>query len=335
MSNDTRRRTMVAPGISSVPCKAGITTFHDDGPCRNAKFASPPVLENVMPTWSKTWTYVDGDWLEGNPPLTGPRSHAFWLGSSVFDGARVFQGVMPDMDLHAARVNRSAGALGLKATKTAEEIVGLARDGAKKFDGNTALYVKPMYWAEEDGPSAILPDPDSTRFCLCLYEAPMGEPNGMAITLSKFRRPTIENAPTDSKAGCLYPNNGRALREAKSRGFDNCLVLDMVGNVAETATSNIFMAKEGVVYTPIPNGTFLNGITRQRTIQLLRSAGITVVEQSLRYSDFETADEIFSSGNYSKVVPITKIDDRSLQPGPLGRKARELYFDFAAASPKV
>ncbi len=288
-----------------------------------------------MPTWSKTWTYVDGDWIEGNPPLTGPRSHAFWLGSSVFDGARIFDGLMPDMDLHAARVNRSATALGLKPTMEAEAIVGLARDGAKKFDGAVPLYVKPMYWAEGDGPSAILPDPETTRFCLCLYEAPMGQPTGTSITLSKFRRPTIENAPTDSKAGCLYPNNGRALREARSRGFDNCLVLDMVGNVAETATANIFMAKDGVVYTPIPNGTFLNGITRQRTIALLRAAGVKVVEQSLRYGDFETADEIFASGNYSKVMPVTKIDDRQLQPGPFGRKARELYFEYAAAGARV
>ncbi|MEI8146405.1 MAG: branched-chain amino acid aminotransferase [Alphaproteobacteria bacterium] len=282
-----------------------------------------------MPELSKTWTYVDGDWHPGNPPLTGPRSHAFWLGSSVFDGARVFDGVMPDIERHAARVNRSADALGLKATMDVETIIGLARDGAKKFDGKTALYVKPMYWAEDEGPSAIMPDPDSTRFLLCLYEAPMPQPTGWSVTQSKFRRPTFENAPTDSKAGCLYPNNARALRDARARGFDNCLVLDMLGNVAETATSNVFMAKDGVVYTPAVNGTFLNGVTRQRTIALLGEAGITVMEQSLSYSAFADADEIFSTGNYSKVVPILKIDDRQLQPGPLGRKARELYLEFA------
>jgi len=288
-----------------------------------------------MPTWSKTWTYLDGEWLEGNPPLTGPRSHSFWQGSNVFDGARVFDGRMPDMDLHAARLNRSAGALGLKATMGVDEIVGLAREGARKFDGKTALYVRPMYWGEADGPSAILPDPDSTRFLLCLYEAPMGIGGGMSVTLSKFRRPTPENAPTDAKAGCLYPNNARALREARSRGFDNCLVLDMVGNVAETASSNIFMAKDGVVFTPALNGTFLAGITRLRTIALLKAAGVEVVEKSLRYGDFETADEIFSTGNYSKVVPVTRIDDRALQPGPFARKAQGLYMDYAAASAPV
>lgn len=282
-----------------------------------------------MKQWSDTWTFVDGQWLEGNPPLTGPRSHAFWLGSSVFDGGRVFDGVQPDLDLHLARVNRSAGGIGLKATKTVEEMLALTADGIRKFTPGTALYVKPMYWAEFDDGNAILPHFDTTRFCLCLFAAPMPQPMGWSVTLSPFRRPTIESAPTDSKAGCLYPNNARALREAKSRGFDNALVRDMLGNIAETCSSNVFMAKDGVVFTPIPNGSFLNGITRQRTIALLRADGIEVVEKSLTYADFQGADEIFSSGNYSKVVPITKIDERELQPGPLMRKARQLYMDFA------
>ena len=79
--------------------------------------------------------------------------------------------------------------------------------------------------------------------------------------------------PTNAKAGCLYPNNGRAILEAKMRGFDNALVLDMLGNVAETGTSNIFLVKDGHVLTPAPNGTFLSGITRARTITLLAGDG--------------------------------------------------------------
>jgi branched-chain amino acid aminotransferase len=117
--------------------------------------------------------------------------------------------------------------------------------------------------------------------------------------------------------------------EARSRGFDNCIVCDMLGNVAELANSNLFMAKDGVVFTPMPNGTFLNGITRQRVIKLMRAAGVEVVETTLRYRDFETADEIFASGNASKVVPINRIGERSLQPGPLYRQTRELYWDYA------
>ena len=278
---------------------------------------------------SLTWTYVDGDWHEGNVALIGPRSHAMWLGSSVFDGARWFENVSPDLDLHCERVNRSATALGLGPSKTAEEIVGLTLDGLKKFDGKTAVYIRPMYWAEHGGYMGVPADPDSTRFCLCLYESPMIASSGFSVTVSPFRRPTIETMPTNAKAGCLYPNNGRAIMEAKSRGFDNALVLDMLGNVAETGSSNIFMVKDGVAFTPAANGTFLSGITRARTISLLAEGGIKTVEKALTVRDFMDADEIFSTGNHSKVVPVTRIEDRHLQAGPVAKKARELYWDFA------
>jgi branched-chain amino acid aminotransferase len=280
-------------------------------------------------SWSQTWTFYDGDWHEGNVPLWGARTHAIWLGSSVFDGARVFEGVAPDLEQHCARVNASAKTMFLKPGVAVNEWLGLAREGIAKFPADTTLYVRPMYWAERAGPMALPPDPDSTRFALTLYDAPMRKPEGFSITLSPFRRPTYENAPVDAKAGCLYPNNARAMFEAKSRGFDNCVVRDVAGNVAELANSNLFMAKDGVVLTPIPNGTFLAGITRKRLIGLMRDAGIAVIETVMRYEDLAGADEIFSTGNASKVLPITRIDDRSLQPGPLYRKARALYWEFA------
>jgi branched-chain amino acid aminotransferase len=276
-----------------------------------------------------THTYVDGDWHEGNVALIGPRSHAMWLGSTVFDGARWFDGVAPDIDRHCARVNASARALGLEPTESPETIEGLTREGLKKFDGKTAVYIRPMYWAEHGGYMGVPADPASTRFALCLYESPMLPPGGFSVCVSPFRRPTIETMPTDAKAGCLYPNNGRAILDAKRRGFDNALVLDMLGNVAETGSSNIFMARDGVVFTPAPNGTFLSGITRARAIALLRGAGVEVVEKALKVADFLDADEVFSTGNHSKVVPVVKVEDRDLQQGPIAQKLRTLYMDWA------
>jgi branched-chain amino acid aminotransferase len=279
--------------------------------------------------WSKTWTFFEGDWHEGNIPIMGVRTHAAWLGSSVFDGARTFEGVSPDLDLHCERINWSATTMKLKPVVSADTWVGLVADGSKRFDKDAALYVRPMYWAEQNGPLLVAPDPESTRWCLTLYEAPMRQPEGFSITLSPFRKPSLECMPVDSKAGCLYPNNARALLDAQSKGFGNCVVRDLLGNVAELATANIFMVKDGAVFTPAPNGSFLNGITRQRVIKLLRDAGVNVVETTMAYSDFTNADEIFSTGNYSKVMPVNRIDDRSLQPGPVYRKARQLYWDFA------
>ena len=150
--------------------------------------------------------------------------------------------------------------------------MGLAREGLKRFDHGAEIYIRPMYWAEEGAPGGVRPDPESTRWCLSLYVAPFPKPTGTAITLSPFRRPTRESALVDAKAGSLYPNNARALIEARGRGFDNCLLRDMLGNIAELGTANIFMVKDGVVFTPAPNGTFLAGITRGRVIALLRAS---------------------------------------------------------------
>jgi len=289
-------------------------------------------MGNKNIAYSRTWTFFADQWLEGNPPLIGPMTHAFWLGSTVFDGARAFEGVTPDLDRHCRRVNASASALAMEPSMRWEEIAELTREGLRLFDRDAAVYIRPSYWAEGNHPATLIAcDPTSTRFALTLWEAPMPAPTGLSVGLSSFRRPTIECMPTDAKAGCLYPNNARALAEAGARGFGNCLMPDMLGNISELANANIFMVKDGIVFTPAPNGNFLNGITRRRVIALLRDAGLTVSEATLTYADFQSADEIFSSGNFSKVMRVTRIDDRGLQPGPLYRKARQLYWDFAHA----
>jgi branched-chain amino acid aminotransferase len=278
-----------------------------------------------------TWNYIDGDWLPGNPAVAGPSTHAMWLGSSVFDGARWFDGVAPDLDLHCQRVNRSALALGLKPTRTPQEIEAIAWEGIRRFDGSVPLYIKPMYWGEAGTASIVAVDPESTRFALVVMEAAMPPKDhpGVRLTLSPFRRPTMECMPTDAKAGCLYPNNGRIVADAKARGFDNALVRDMLGNIAETGSTNIFMVKDGVVFTPAHNHTFLAGITRSRVIKLLRAEGHEVREATLSVEDFMNADEVFLSGNYSKVQPVIQLDGRNYQKGPVTAAAYRLYMDWA------
>lgn len=272
------------------------------------------------------WTYVDGKWLDGNPPLMGPMTLATWLGSVIFDGARAFEGTVPDLDLHCQRAVTSAARMNMKAPLSGGELVEICREGIQRFPAGTPLYIKPLMWAEEGW---IYPDPESTRFAVNIFESPLPEPTGSSCCVSRFRRPAPDQAPTDAKAACLYPNQGRALREASERGFDNAVVLDPIGNVAEFATANLFMAKDGVVHTPVPNGTFLNGLTRQRVIQLLRDAGEHVVERTVSVADLHDADEIWSTGNHAKVVPMTQFESHTLQAGPLFTKARNLYWDFA------
>lgn len=277
----------------------------------------------------KAWTFVDGEWREGDTPLFGALTHGAWLGSMVFDGARRFEGVTPDLDRHCARTLASAEVFGLSVPYRAEEMIEIALEGTTKFDPDDALYIRPMVWAERPGPFLVAPDPTSARFALTLWHAPMPPANGISITTTRFRRPTLDCMPVNAKAGCLYPNNARMLVESREKGFDNALVTDALGNVAEIATANVFMVKNGVVATPIPNGTFLNGVTRQRVIALLRAAGREVMEATLSVQDFREADEIFSTGNYVKVAPITKFDTRELGIGPVTQEARRLYWDWA------
>lgn len=274
----------------------------------------------------KAWHFFDGAWHEGNPPMMGPMTHGFWMASTVFDGARVFEGVAPDLDRHCQRLIRSAETMGLAPPLDAEEIQQIGEDGRKRFPKDRALYLRPTMWAEG---GFVIPDRESTRFCFTMFEAPLPAADGMSITLSPYLRPLPGSAPTEAKASCLYPNSSRALAEANAKGFDNAVVMDPLGNVAELATANLWMVRDGVAITPIPNGTFLNGITRQRIIQLLRDDGIAVEERRMTYDQLCSADEIFSTGNFGKVQPITRIEERSLQPGPVTKRAREIYWDWA------
>jgi branched-chain amino acid aminotransferase len=275
---------------------------------------------------SRALHVIDGKWVDGNPLLLGAWSHATWMGAAVFDGARAFEGVTPDLELHCQRTIRSAQALGLHSPLTAGEIEEILRDGIARYPRGTPLYLRPFLWSED---GFMAPDPASTRIAISVVESPLPEPKGFSASVSKWRRPSPETAPTDAKAVCLYAQAGRASAEARARGFDEAVMLDPLGNVAEFSSANLWIAKEGAAHTPAANGTFLSGITRQRVIKLLRAAGIEVFERTLTPRDLIEADEIFSTGNYGKVMPANRIEERHLQPGPICTLARQLYWEFA------
>jgi len=283
-----------------------------------------------MATGNNILTYINGIWHTGNIPIINAADHGAWLGSNVFDGARYFNGVAPDLLAHCQRVNNSAEALMLKPSVEANDMVEIIWEGLKQYEADAAVYIRPMYWAIDGDLTAIVPNQESIGFAICLEQIPLApESKTVSLTKTKFRRPVLEDAVVNAKAGCLYPNNARMLVEARSKGFSNALVTDAMGNVAETATANIFMVKDGEVFTPIPNGTFLSGITRARHISNLSAAGIKVHETVLAYSDFETADEIFMSGNMNKVTAVTAFEDFQFQIGSVTKKVRDLYWDWA------
>lgn len=271
-------------------------------------------------------TYYNGQWSEGNVPLYGAMDHSVWLGSSVFDGARAVRGKLPDLRPHLERVVRSAESLGLRCPLSVEQMEALVKEGVAKFPADAELYVRPLVFAAD---GFLIPDPDKTGFALTLFDAPLPAFTGFSACLSALRRPGPDMAPTDAKASALYANSTRAMRDAKARGFDQAVMLDGEGNVAEFASSNLFLVtQEGKVVTPVPNGTFLSGITRARVIELLAKAGVQVEERSVKPEELDTAREIFSTGNYGKVTPCVRYEGRTLEIGPVARQARELYLAF-------
>jgi branched-chain amino acid aminotransferase len=285
-----------------------------------------------MATGTNISTWFNGAWHSENLMVMRAADHGSWLGSNVFDGARYFNGCAPDLLAHFERVNRSAEALMLTPTMTPQEMVAITAEGLKRYSPDAAVYIRPMYWGIDGDATAIVPDPDTVGFALVLEEIPMA-PADTAVTLGKtqFRRPVLEDSVVNAKAGCLYPNNARMLREVRRRGFNNALVADAMGNVAESATANVFMVKDGAVFTPIANGTFLSGITRARHMENMREGGIPIYEKVLSFADFETADEVFLSGNMSKITPVKAFEDTDYQIGPIARSLREMYWDWAAS----
>ena len=276
-------------------------------------------------------TFWEGRWHDGDLAVMKAADHGIWQGSSVFDGARYFDGMCPDLDLHCARVNRSAEALMITPTCEAADMVAIIREGLQAFGPGQAVYIRPMYWALHGGALGIEPMQGATGFAISLEEVPMPDPAfATRVTRTRFRRPVLEDAVCNAKAGCLYPNNARMLVEAQAKGYGNALVADALGNLAESATANVFLVKDGAVFTPVPNGTFLAGITRARHIANLRADGIEVRETVLTFEDAHAADEIFLSGNFAKVTSVKEFDGTHYKSRIMTDRVRRLYLDWAA-----
>jgi branched-chain amino acid aminotransferase len=273
-------------------------------------------------------TWHAGAWSDGNTLLMGAMDHGVWLASSVFDGARSIHRMAPDLRAHCERLVNSAERVGLRVPLPVDELVRLSIDGIHRFGEDADLYIRPLVWGTQ---GLLVPEPDHSAFALTLFEAPFPPFTGFSALLSSRRRPSPFAATTDAKASALYPNVARALREASASGYDNAVVLDAGGNVAEFATANLFfVSSKGDIVTPAANGTFLAGITRARVIALLAEQGIDVQQRAVQPVELESASELFSTGNYGKVMPCTRYGARTLPIGPVATRAREAYMQYAA-----
>ncbi len=256
-------------------------------------------------------------------------SHGLHYASSVFEGERVYAGQVFKLREHSQRLIDSATALGFEIPYSLEEIEQATRDTVAE-QGYPDAYVRPVAWrgSEMMGVSA---QSAKINFAIAVWEwpsyfSPEARMKGIRLQTSKWKRPSPETEPVHCKAAGLYMICTLSKHAAEADGYDDALMLDWRGRIAETTGANIFLVQDGVLHTPIPD-CFLDGITRRTVIGLAKDRGMEVVERALMPDEFERTDEVFVTGTAVEVTPVGEIDDFNFQVGSV---ARALMADYDA-----
>ncbi|WP_422031904.1 branched-chain amino acid aminotransferase [Reyranella sp.] len=271
-------------------------------------------------------------WLDGKlVPWRESRmhvlTHALHYGSAVFEGERIYDGRVFRLSAHSARLIRSANLLDYDLPWSREQIDEATRAVVKAND-LTAGYIRPIAWrgSEVLGVSAIgttvhlaiAPWAQEGRLSVQARDA------GINVTMAKYRRPSPETAPGHAKVAGLYVICGIEKDRALKAGFDDALMLDWQGRIAETTGANIFLVIDGRLVTPTPHN-FLDGITRRAVMGMARARGWTVEERDVMPEELSNASEVFLCGSAAEIVPVGSIDQHHFQAGPV---AKTLMADF-------
>jgi branched-chain amino acid aminotransferase len=271
-------------------------------------------------------------WLDGKlVPWRDSRmhvlSHALHYGSAVFEGERIYDGRVFRLAAHSARLINSARLLDYEIPWTRQQIEEATR-AVVKANGLQAGYVRPIAWrgSEVMGVSgigtsvhlAIAPWAQEGRLSVQARDA------GIDVTMARYRRPSAEFAPGHAKVAGLYIVCGIEKDRALKAGFDDALMLDWKGDLAESTGANIFLVIDGKLVTPTPEN-FLDGITRRAVMGLARKRGWMVEERTVRPQELAAASEVFLTGTAAEIVPVGSIDGHHYQAGPI---ARAVMADF-------
>jgi len=272
--------------------------------------------------------WFDGEmipWREANLHVL---SHALHYASAVFEGERCYGGKIFKLTEHSERLAFSAGELGFELPYSVAEIdaacVAVCEANAI-VDG----YVRPIAWrgSEMMGVSA-----QQSRIHVAIaawtwpsYFSPEARMQGIRLKTSKWRRPSPETEPVHAKAAGLYMICTLSKHDAEREGYDDCLMLDWRGQVAEATGANIFMVMgDGKLHTPKPD-CFLDGITRRTVIELAKARGIEVIERAIMPDELKNATEIFLTGTAAEVTPVGEIDDLKFTVGDITRWMMQDY----------
>jgi len=263
--------------------------------------------------------WYNGDMVPWREADVHVLTHGLHYASCVFEGERVYEGEIFKLTEHSARLVHSAQVLDFEIPYSVEEIDAACR---KVVEANniTDGYIRPVAWrgSEMMGVSA-----QSNRINLAIavwewpsYFAPEERLRGIKLQISKWRRPDPMTAPTDSKAAGLYMICTLSKHHAEKEGYQDALMLDWRGRVAEATGANIFFSKDGVLHTPTPD-CFLDGITRRTVMDLARKRGIEIVERAIMPEEMADFEECFLTGTAAEVTPVREIGPYAFKPGSI------------------
>lgn len=254
-------------------------------------------------------------------------SHGLHYASCVFEGERVYGGSIYAAREHAQRLANSAAILGYELPYDLSTIHAAKYEVVHHQEIMNG-YVRVIAWRGGEQMGIAAP---RTRIHLAVAAWPWGSyfsanalSAGVRLVTSRWRRADPQTAPVHSKASCLYAVCTLSKHEAVAQGYDDALMLDYRGQVAESTGSNIFIVKDAKLHTPIAD-CFLNGITRQSIIRLARRQGIEVFERAIWPSEIRSADEIFLTGTAAEVTPVGQVDDYHVTVGQLTRQLMDDY----------
>jgi len=286
--------------------------------------------ENLDYSNLEGFIFLDGQLLKWSDAKLHVLSHGLHYASSVFEGERVYKGKVFKEQEHTERLIRSAKTLGFDIPYNAKEINAIRKEvlTANKIDDG---YIRPVSWrgSEMMGISA---QKNTIHFALAAwkwpsYFSPEAKLKGIKLNISKWRRPDPLTAPVNTKAAGLYMICTLSKHEAESKGFDDSLMLDYRGYIAEATGANIFFIKNNEIHTPIAD-CFLDGITRQTIINIARTEGIKVEEKRLNIEDINDYEECFVTGTAAEVTPVRSIANYEFKPGKLCKFFIEKYSEL-------
>jgi branched-chain amino acid aminotransferase len=254
-------------------------------------------------------------------------SHGLHYASCVFEGERVYNGEIFKLREHTQRLIDSGKELGFEIPYSLEELEQATRDTVAS-QGFADAYVRPVAWrgSEMMGVSA-----QETKINVAIavwewpsYFSPEARMRGIRLTTSKWRRPAPDTAPVHAKAAGLYMICTLSKHDAEAKGYDDALMLDYRGRIAESTGANIFLIQDGKIHTPTPD-CFLDGITRRTVISIAKKHGYEVIERAIMPEELANTSEIFVTGTAAEVTPVGEIDDYKFEVGTITRTLLEDY----------